>query len=297
MTHDLVRKLGLGSVQWGMNYGVANATGRPDSGELRRMLAAAEAAGVTTIDTAFAYGAAETVIGELSAETAHFDIITKTAALDPVGAIPSADAVLGAFRSSLERLRRPSVYGLLVHNADMLLGPQGPALWAVLEQAKTEGLTEKIGVSVYDPGQLAAIMQNYRIGLVQLPFNIYDQRFQRSGAIAAAAAAGIEVHVRSAFLQGLLLMDSEQLPRHFDGIREHHAKLHAWYRDNALTPLYAALRFALEHSGADKVVVGAENALQLREILEAAGGEALPATPAAFAISSLEIVNPSLWKL
>jgi len=297
MTHDLVRKLGLGSVQWGMNYGVANATGRPDSGELRRMLAAAEAAGVTTIDTAFAYGAAETVIGELSAETARFDIITKTAALDPVGAVPSADAVLGAFRTSLERLRRPSVYGLLVHNADMLLGPHGPALWAVLEQAKTEGLTEKIGVSVYDPGQLAAVMQNYRIGLVQLPFNIYDRRFQRSGAIAAAAAAGIEVHVRSAFLQGLLLMDVERLPRHFAGIQEHHGKFHAWCGAHAMTPLRAALRFALEHSGADKVVVGAESAPQLQEILNAASGEALPELPASFEISSPEIVNPSLWKL
>lgn len=297
MTHDLVRKLGLGSVQWGMNYGVANTHGRPGSGELKRMLAAAKAAGIRTIDTAFAYGAAESVIGELSAETAGFDIITKTAGLDPAGAFPSVDAVLGAFRTSLERLRRPSVYGLLVHNADMLLGPHGRALWAALEQAKAENLAVRIGVSVYDPAQLDAIMRAYRIDLVQLPFNIYDRRFERSGSITAAASAGVEVHVRSAFLQGLLLMDVERLPRHFARIQEHHAKFHAWCGAQAMTPLRAALRFALGHSGADKVVVGAESAPQLEEILDAAGGETLPEIPAAFEISAPEIVNPSLWKL
>src|SRR5690606_24148785 len=104
-----------------------------------------------------AYGAAEAVIGELSKETASFDIVTKTSPIDPIAGARAVDPVINAFRMSLERLRRSSVYGLLVHNADVLLGPHGAAVWASLEQFKASGHAKKIGVSVYDPAQLEAI--------------------------------------------------------------------------------------------------------------------------------------------
>jgi aryl-alcohol dehydrogenase-like predicted oxidoreductase len=297
MAEKLVEKIALGSVQWGMNYGIANASGRPLKSELEGMLATAQSAGVSLIDTAFAYGEAETVIGELSAQTDTFEIVTKTKSLD--AGTDQSDAsriVADAFDASLARLRRSSVYGLMVHNADMLLGPHGDEVWNALTDAKTNGRVQKIGVSVYDPAQLTTITARYQIDITQLPFNIYDRRFVRSGTIAAMKSAGVEVHVRSAFLQGLLLMTPAQLPAHFDGIRDHHARLHAWCQSRQTTPLHAALRFALEHSGADKVVVGAERDAQLREILAAGEGASIEVPPW-FEVSAPEIVNPSLWKL
>jgi aryl-alcohol dehydrogenase-like predicted oxidoreductase len=296
MLQKLVEKIALGSVQWGMNYGIANASGRPLKAELEEMLATAQNAGVSLIDTAFAYGDAEAVIGELSAQTDAFQVVTKTKSLeagtDPDGA---SRTVADGFEASLARLRRGSVYGLLVHNADMLLGPNGNAVWNTLTDAKKNGRVQKIGVSVYDPARLTAINARYRIDITQVPFNIYDRRFVSSGVIAAMKAQGVEVHVRSAFLQGLLLMAPAQLPAHFDAIRDHHTRLHAWCRARQLSPLHAALRFALEHSGADKVVVGAESDVQLREILAAGEGASTEAPP--FEINAPEIVNPSLWKL
>ena len=297
MTQDLTGKIALGSVQWGMDYGVANTRGRPARAELQRMLAAAQAAGVSLIDTAFGYGDAETVIGDLKAQTSSFRIVTKTRSLDAV-TDPQAAArlVADAFRISLARLRRDAVYGLLVHNANALLGPDGDALWSALMEAKERGLVEKIGVSVYDPAQLEAVTRRHRIDMTQVPFNIYDRRFVASGAIAAMKSAGIDVHVRSAFLQGLLLMDAQSLPAHFDGIRGHHARLQSWCASRGMTPLQAALRFVLEQSGADQVVIGAETENQLREILAATHGE--PAeVPASFEITAVEILNPSLWNL
>lgn len=294
MTRSFAHKIALGSVQWGMKYGVANASGKPDAGELTRMLMAARTAGVSLIDTAFQYGDAENVIGELSAQAAAFEIVTKTARLGPETGV---SGVAAAFRTSLERLRRGAVYGLLVHNPDILLSPDADAFWNVLEQAKSEGLVRKIGVSVYDPEQLKIITQGRQIDLVQLPCNIYDQRFIRTGAITALKSAGVEVHLRSAFLQGLLLMDTVQLPAHFDPIRAHHAAFRTWCADHGLTPVEAALRFALVQSGADKVLVGAETEAQLREILAVADRESCPHIPDEFEISAVEFINPSHWKL
>ncbi|MGE4062691.1 MAG: aldo/keto reductase [Rhodospirillaceae bacterium] len=298
MDRSLVSRIALGSVQWGMDYGVANATGKPGAAQVERMLAAARAAGIGLIDTAYAYGDAESLIGKLSQHTAAFEVVTKTGPL-PAAASPetASSAIADMFLASLGRLSRPSVHGVLVHNPNILLGALGGAVWSALEQVKKEGLARKIGVSVYEPDQLNAIMARYQIDIVQLPCNVYDRRFLRSGAIAAAKSAGAEVHVRSAFLQGLLLMDAAQLPHHFARIRSHHARLQGWCRDNGTTPLHLALRFCLEQSGADNVVVGAETELQLEEILAAAGKPLAAEVPEAFEVQAIEILNPSLWKL
>lgn len=298
MVETTVSKIALGSVQWGMTYGVANVSGQPGHAELARMLSAASTAAVSLIDTAYSYGKAEEVIGELADHASGFAIVTKTGPTNPSDdAEAAARRVRAAFDSSLNRLRRTYVDGLLVHNADALLGPSGGRIWEVLTEAKSHALTRKIGVSVYGPHQLEAVMARYNVDIVQLPFNIYDRRFRRSGALAAARNAGIEVHVRSAFLQGLLLMDASKLPPYFEPIRDHHSRFQSWCREREVTPLRAALRFALENSGADKVVVGAENESQLREILLAAHDSGPSDVPDSFEISELEIVNPSQWKL
>jgi aryl-alcohol dehydrogenase-like predicted oxidoreductase len=210
----------------------------------------------------------------------------------------AAAGVRDAFNASLTRLGFSKVYGLLVHNADDLLGPLGDTLWALMQSFKSEGRVEKIGCSVYDPAQFFVLQQRYALDLVQLPYNIYDQRYVTSGMAAIAKSSGVEVHVRSAFLQGILLGEPGKLPLHFAGVRAHHEALWAQYEALGLSPLQAALGFCLARPDIDKVLVGCERPAQLDGILQAAAvlvtSESLKRL-GQFAVNDEAIINPSRW--
>ncbi len=288
-------KLALGTVQWGMRYGIAGR-GQPDSSEVGAILAAARAAGVSLLDTAYAYGSAEQVIGGLHTAAGDFDIVTKTLPVraPEIGAGQCA-AVEAALEESLARLGRAAVYAVLVHDAGDLLAPGGDRLWEILERFRSAGKIRRIGVSVYNPDQCSAVAAAFPIEIVQLPLNIYDQRFLISGVLAALKARGVEIHTRSAFLQGLLLMAPAELPPHFDPIRAHHARLGALFAAQGQSALAGALRFCLDQPLVDRVVVGCETAAQFGQIHAAAAAPAPAVLYSDFALSDPAILEPSRW--
>jgi aryl-alcohol dehydrogenase-like predicted oxidoreductase len=294
------QRLGLGTVQWGMPYGVTNSSGVATPGAVSGMLTRARQAGIDLLDTAWAYGDAETVIGSQGAVAAGFSVVTKTRPLKGQSSSPveAAGFVGDAFDESLARLGVSSVYGLLVHHADDLLGPSGDALWALMQKLKREGKVAKTGCSLYDPAQFFMLQSRYGLDLVQLPYNIYDQRYVTSGMAERAKSSGVEVHARSAFLQGVLLCQPDHLPPHFASFRGHHGRLWRQYDALRVSPLKAALGFCLVSPYIDKVVVGCEKLAQLEGILQAA---AEPVTAESlqvlggFALEDLNIINPSNW--
>lgn len=290
-------KLGLGTAQWGMAYGIANRVGQAARIEVGKMIRIAKRRGISLLDTARAYGEAESVLGGLGIAPDEFRIVTKTLpiASDTIDE-QDAEAASAAFVESLRSLKSPRVYGLLVHRADNLLAAGGERLWAVLRSFKEQGRVEKIGASVYRPGQLEGILERYPVDLVQLPFNLYDQRFAQSGLLARLKGAGVEVHARSAFLQGLLLFAPGQLPERFRIVRDHHARLHRRIGETGLTPLEACLGFCLDQADIDKVVVGCETASQLEEIIGVAEHDrtSLPEQDS-YAIGDESIIDPSMW--
>lgn len=290
-------KLGLGTVQWGMPYGIANSTGQPTTEEVGNMLRLAKQHRVMLLDTAGTYGDAESTLGKQAAAAQGFKIVTKT---PPVTSKNIRDQdvsrVAVALRESLQRLQYEQVYGLLVHHADNLLLADGERLWGALQEVKSRDLVAKIGVSVYDPGQLSRILDRYPVDLVQLPFNLYDQRFLRAGLLDRLKSLGIEVHSRSAFLQGLLLMPPDSLSSSFESIRVHHARLYRALDTAGLTPLEGSLRFCLTQFQVDRVIVGCESSGQLGEILRVASGDnAGLSHPESFALEDESIVNPARW--
>ncbi|MHB1204283.1 MAG: aldo/keto reductase, partial [Rhodospirillaceae bacterium] len=223
-------------------------------------------------------------------------IVTKTRAVRS-SRIEDADidAVEAALEESFRRLRRASVYAVLVHDAGDLLVPGADRLWKLLERYRAAGSIGRIGVSVYNPGQCEAIAAAFPVEVVQLPFNVYDQRFLESGVLADLKARGVEVHARSAFLQGLLLMPPDALPPHFDTIRDHHTRFHAFAHAHGLSPLAAALTFCLSQADIDHVVVGCEKVGQIEEILTAAAAEPPLVFPESFALTDVNIIEPSRW--
>ena len=292
-TADRHGKLALGTVQWGMSYGIAGR-GQPSAAEVGDILAMGNRAGLTVLDTAHAYGSSEEVIG--AQDTAGMQIVTKTLAIRS-SRIESAEiaAVEAALKESFTRLRRSSVHAVLVHDAGNLLIPGADGLWKLLERYRDAGRIGRIGVSVYDPAQCRAIASAFPLEIVQLPFNVYDQRFRESGVLSELKARAVEVHARSAFLQGLLLMPPASLPGHFNAIRDHHARLHDWFRAHRMSALAGSLHFCLQETHIDRVVVGCEAAAQLGEILDAAAAAAPSMLQTPFALADPDIIEPSRW--
>jgi aryl-alcohol dehydrogenase-like predicted oxidoreductase len=290
-------KIGLGTAQFGLDYGISNSSGQVDEGEVGDIIAVAERAGVRVIDTAAAYGDAEERLGRALPPDHRFRIVTKLPRL-PEATV--GDAVEGwtrnAFATSLSRLAVATVDGLLIHHAGDLLGPRGPRLWSALEALQGYGRVGKIGASIYTARDLDALLDRFPLQLVQAPVNVFDQRLLASGHLTRLKSAGIEVHARSVFLQGLLLMEPDQLgDTHFDPVRRPLADFQAAARAADRTPLEAAVSFVMSIDAVDAAVVGVSDAAQLAEII--AGAEPTEALDwyRPFALDDEQILDPWRW--
>ncbi len=168
-----------------------------------------------------------------------------------------------------------------------------------MQKLQLQGFVQKIGCSLFYPEQFFLLQDRYALELVQLPYSIYDQRYVTSGMASRARSSGVEVHVRSALLQGILLCKPDGLPVRFAGAREHHAALWAQYRASGLLPLQAALGFCLACPEVDRVIVGCERLEQWAGILQAT---AEPISPenlrslARFALQDEAFINPLHWQ-
>lgn len=288
-------KLGLGTVQFGLEYGISNQEGKTSQTEVGNILSVAMQRDIRVIDTASLYGNSEEVVGKAIQDQHAFKVVTKTIRFDTTR-IVKGDAVSleKAFQGSLAKLRCKAVYGLLVHNANDLLAENGSIIYDSLLKFRSLGYVEKIGVSVYSSQQLDEILSRYQIDIVQLPLNILDQRLLHSGHLSTLRSAGIEIHVRSAFLQGLLLMDPQKLSLHFNSVRPRLLQYHAFLRDKGISPLEAALGFVCGLDEIDAVICGVNNHRQLEEICSSCNPLARSLF-IDFAMSDASIVDPSNW--
>lgn len=290
-------KLGIGTVQFGLRYGVANEGGKTGEAEARRIVELAVAAGCRTVDTAAAYGDSEDVLGRILPGEVPFHIVTKTA---PLGGKPIDDAAESEFRAaverSLHRLGRTSVYGLLAHHPADLLVDGGHRLYRVLSEMRERGVAQRIGASVYDRQQIDALLQRFDLDLVQLPLSVLDQRLLRDGTLDRLKDRGIEIHVRSVFLQGLLLMAPHQWPAYFAPLGERLATWRDRLTASRRSAAGAAFAFAAGLPQVDCVIVGFDRADQLAELLADPSGP-LPFIADDLACDDPAFVNPGLWKL
>jgi aryl-alcohol dehydrogenase-like predicted oxidoreductase len=284
-------KLALGTVQFGLPYGVANQQGRVSGEAALRIVDAARRRGMDTLDTATAYGESEDVLGQASLE--GWRVVSKIGS-PPAGCPDIAEWVDGQVRSSLKRLGIESLHGLLLHRPQDLLQEHGDELYAALVHVRNLGLVEKIGISIYEPSELDAIVPKYPPTLVQAPFHILDRRMITSGWMSRLAAGGIDLHVRSVFLQGLLLMKDADRPQKFAPWNPLWAIWRDWLAEVGLTPLQACLRHALGFPEIARVLVGVDSLRQLEEICEAAAGGA-PNVPADLCTEDIDLLDPSRW--
>ncbi len=285
-------KLALGTVQFGLPYGIANRQGQVAPADARAILDYAVSIGIDTLDTAAVYGDSEQRLGEIGVQT--LKIISK---LPP---IPDKTGDVGHWvrttvEKSLELLRIRQLAGLLLHHPADLLGENGAQLHRALLDVQAAGLVRKIGVSVYRPAELDELIGRFPIEIVQAPFNVLDRRILTSGWLARLHGLGIEVHVRSVFLQGLLLLDRLARPPQFNRWQEIWQDWDEYLLASNQTPLEACVRFASSSPTIARVVVGIDSRRQLEEIFGALDG-ATVSLPYNLQCNDPHLLEPSRWK-
>jgi aryl-alcohol dehydrogenase-like predicted oxidoreductase len=285
-----VSRIGLGTVQFGIDYGISNAGGQVPDSEVSLILASAHRAGIHVLDTAASYGSAEEAIGRVLQGAQRFRIITKALPLSH-----GIEEVERRARRSLALLGRKPVDAILVHAAQDLAGPDGPRLWSLLQRLRDEGSYERIGISAYVADGPLELAKKYRPDLMQIPLSVLDQRLKRSGALAALKELDVEVHVRSVFLQGLLLMDPQKLPARLAHAEPTLVATRALIGRAGLTPIEAALGFVLGQREVDIALVGVTRAAELSEIVTASAARCAGFDWDACAIEDPVTLTPSLW--
>lgn len=291
-------KFGIGTVQFGMDYGVTNVMGKSSIAEVREVLVLARKNGVDVLDTAYSYGCSEEVLGEVIGNDSYFSIITKTPIFQKT-LITSKEAkgLQNAFFRSLDKLGRKALYGLLVHASDNLLLPGGELLWEAMMDLKNAGLVKKIGVSVYDKDQIDQILRKYKIDLIQVPINVFDQRLLQNGYLEKLKKLDIEIHARSVFLQGVLLTKVGLLPKSVQALRSYLQNYYQFVFKHHWTLTQAAIGFVLGIKDVDLIVVGIDNCSHLRDILNYIAKPLNCDLFKSFAINNDLLLNPSKWEV
>lgn len=279
-----------------MVYGITNSTGQVSEPDVRTILARAQSAQFRSVDTAAAYGTSEQILGRVLADFPSLGVISKIPALggDSIGA-EDIRGLRDRVSHSLDALRRGKLEALLVHACGDLLKRGGKRLVEFLLGLRRDDVTSRIGVSIYDADEIDRVLEVFTPDIVQLPLNLFDQRLIKSGHVAKLRAAGVEIHARSAFLQGILLTDPENLPAHFKRFADAFEAYSDFLEANGLSRLSASLGFVLGQSRVDKVVVGVTGLRELDEIIEAVSHRAALPAMDTLACSELDLIDPRRW--
>jgi len=251
-------KLVLGTAQFGLDYGISNKTGQIPENQVFEILDEAIRSGIDVLDTAYAYGNSELVIGNFIKKHGNvFKIISK---------LPECDSrdVKNIFESSLERLGVDGLYGYMCHSFQYCI--DNPEIWDILEKLKYEGKIEKIGISLYHPSELECIIEKkIYIDIIQVPYNIFDRRFEEYFPVLKKM--GVKIFVRSVFLQGLVFKNPSELDNYFAKIKGKITQLHSLAVELNIPIAVLCLNVAIFNEFVDQVVVGVDSVQNLKEIV------------------------------
>ena len=283
-------KIAIGTAQFGMNYGISNCHGQISEQEAKEILAFAQKEGIDLIDTAAVYGNSEQTIGTVLRADNAIKIVTKTAG-------NSKDEILFSFNRSLERLKVRKVYGLLFHCFNEV--KEGSSKWDLLRSLKDKAVVDRIGVSLYHPEEWQFLLENNIIpDIVQVPFNLFDQRFKK--ILPEMKARGVEIHVRSVFLQGLLLMEPEKLDPFFSPIKHNLSILRNEVIRLGCSIQQICLGYVDAYDEIDYIVIGVERLENLIENLmllknSKLSNSEIKKVGTGFSINDERMVLPYLW--
>jgi aryl-alcohol dehydrogenase-like predicted oxidoreductase len=283
-------KLVLGAVQFGKNYGLVDGK-KINSIQLKKIQDLVLKSNIKFIDTSANYGDSEKVIG--NSKLNKLKVITKIRL--PKHNINIEHWLENKMYLCLKKLKINKVFGILVHDYKDLLGYRGKKYLEYLNNLKKKKIVEKIGISIYSPNDLEKIWDFWKPEIVQVPFNILDQRIQNTGWISKLKKFGILVFARSCFLQGLLLSNfrSNKNFKKFNTILDHFS---IWCKTKGISRLQACIDFVKLNKNIDYLVIGFNNYTQFDEILKSFNNKKIVKIPNIFGTNKLDLIDPRRWR-
>lgn len=297
-------ELCLGTVQFGMDYGISGQK-QPSVEQAVEMLDYAVQNGINTIDTANAYGTAEDVVGAfLRRQTVSREslwIISKFRPnlLDDVKENAYYAVMKENLTNTLERLGVDYLDTYLLHSARYVYND---AIIATLNRFKQEGYTRKVGVSVYEVDEAKKCIERDNVDFMQLPYSVFDQRMKAGGIFDLAKKQGntTQIHSRSAFIQGLILMEENEVPDFLAKARPIVRKISEMCRKYEISRISLAMNYVKQEESTSHLVFGVDNIEQLKENIEIFQEDidrnVIREISREFSDIEADIVMPSLWK-
>ena len=260
--------LSLGTAQFGMKYGITNKNEAITEEEAHELLQICKENNIQWIDTAQAYGTAESKIGKSNDGNKSFRIIDKIKKIEDTAITEKQIAQIeNDLDESLKKLRTNEIDGLLLHSVEDLHKEGRNLLKQWLIETKKSGKVKKLGVSIYEAKDISGI-EDELLDIVQIPLSVYDQRLLKNGTIKALKKRGIEIHARSIYMQGLILQDLAKWPGWVDNnAKRHHEKFEEFCLKNNKGKLEMAVAFAKEQSLIDAIIIGISKKEDLIELL------------------------------
>jgi aryl-alcohol dehydrogenase-like predicted oxidoreductase len=260
-----VSKLGLAAAQFGLDGMSASPRARSPETEARDILAIAARARLSVLDVSGNYGRAEQVLGDLIPRPVPFRVTLSAARADR-----GPDFVEAEARASLRRLAVERADAIIVPSPAELFGPHGAAVWDRLARLRDEGLFAKVGVAAHASDDPVGVARRFKPDILQAPASLLDQRLLADGSLQRIAGMGIEVQLRSIFLNGLLFLPPDRAPNHLKAAASRISRARRLIAEGRSDPLQAALGFALSRVEASAVLVGVTSAAELSAVVAAA---------------------------
>ena len=259
-----IDKLVLGTAQFSKGYGITNKKSTNNE-EIKKILNYAKDISLKRIDTATSYGDSEKLIGEYN--NSEFLISTKVLCPNKISNFDK-DTFSKKFDNSLNKSKTKNFETLFVHNANEFINDKKKVFFSHLQELKESGKIKKIGVSVYEPQEVYKLIELYNIDTIQIPLNLFDQRFLENEIYNFIQNSNIEVHIRSVFLQGILLSEFSELPKSFYQWKDYFKYYDDWVKLNKINKITACLNFVYDKFKDSLIIIGVNSLDNLKQIIE-----------------------------
>ena len=257
-------KIVIGTAQFGSDYGIHNFNGKVEYHQISKILDKGLENNINSIDTAIAYNNVHKILGNFNMN--NWDIYTKIPSV-PHNCLNVEEWIFNQINKSLDELKINFIAGIYIHNPAQLLEEKGNKIYKALLELKKNKKVKKIGYSVYTPKQLSSLWNLYKPDIVQLPYNIFDQRFEKSGWLSKLKRHNVTIHARSIFLQGLVFFSSEKLPKKFSQILPLFKEYEDWLTDLKISKFDGSLAFVIKNQHIDNYILGFDNCNQISDLI------------------------------
>lgn len=285
----LKKKFVLGSANFSKGYGIKKGKGISLL-QLNKIAQVLKKNNINFVDTALSYPGVEKKIA--LSKLKNFEVYTKILKNDLKNKSSSQTTYL--FLSSLNTLKKKSFHTVYFHKAKDLLEQDGENFYNNIVHLKKINLTKKIGISVYSPEELKKLLKKYSFDVIQIPLNVFDRRFLKHNFLNRLKKKGIEIHVRSIFLQGILLLESKKVPKYFKRWSKLFKDWDNWNLENNQNKLSTCINFIKSIKHVDKVILGISNYNQINEIINCCQSNKTKYPKKIFS-KSKNLVDPRLW--